>query len=148
MHQVKEVQSLIQSQKPKYAIRFNKIAARWQRKLAVIEKDGELSEYVEYSDKIKRHVARIRGCVESVGGAVPKLIDEYEKSDTASIELKNIIDKKDFIDMRTNIYTLFIKLASRTNEIKEITFTIKKKSEPEIAAESATKSATKPKSVV
>ena len=63
MDQVKEVQSLIQSQNPQYADKFNRIAARWQRKLAAMQKDGKFSEYVEYSDKIKNHIARIRKCV-------------------------------------------------------------------------------------
>ena len=63
MDQVKEVQSLIQSQKPQYADKFNRIAARWQRKLATMREDGKFSEYVEYSDKIKADVARIRGRV-------------------------------------------------------------------------------------
>ena len=68
MDQVKEVQSLIQSQKPQYADKFNRIAARWQRKLATMQKDGKFSEYVEYSDKIKANVERIRGCVDMRGG--------------------------------------------------------------------------------
>lgn len=63
MDQVKEVQSLIQSQNPRYADKFNRIAARWQRKLATMQEDGKFSEYVEYSDKIKADVARIRGRV-------------------------------------------------------------------------------------
>lgn len=64
MYQVKEVQSIMKTRKPMYLNRFNRIVARWHRKLVQIQKDNNLSEYIEYSDKIKADIAKNRGCLD------------------------------------------------------------------------------------
>ena len=70
MYQVEEIESLIKIKKPRYLNRFNRISARWQSKLQKYQEDGKFSEYVEYSDKIKNHIARIRKCVNMQRGGM------------------------------------------------------------------------------
>ena len=73
MYQIKEIESLIKIRKPRYLNRFNRISARWQSKLQKYQEEGKLSEYVEYSDKIKNHIGRIKGCIDMQrGGMVPR----------------------------------------------------------------------------
>lgn len=85
MYQIKEIESLIKTRKPRYLNRFNRISARWQSKLQKYQEDGKLSEYVEYSDKIKNHIGRIRICIDMQrGGAadlfVNKIIENRRKN--------------------------------------------------------------------
>ena len=68
MYQIKEIESLIKTRKPRYLNRFNRISARWQSTLQKYQEDGKFSEYIEYTDKIMNHIGRIRGCVDMQRG--------------------------------------------------------------------------------
>ena len=75
MNQINEIKTLIRTQKPRYQYKFNRIVNKWQTRLQQYQDNGRFAEYVEYSDKVKEHIARIRMCVgqQRGGGGLIKL---------------------------------------------------------------------------
>ena len=109
MHQVKEVQSLIQSQKPQYADRFNRIATRWQRKLAAMEEDGKFSEYVEYSDKIKGYIVQIQKVLNLQSGGAFNLCWLFESNNQTISNNQIVANNSDYDKWLKNIIQNFKK---------------------------------------
>ena len=114
MNEIKEAEYLIKTKKPRYLNRFNRISEKWQSKLQKYQEDRKFSEYVEYSDKIKNHIGRIRASIDI-------------QSDDDIVRLKNIyrtFNKEEKIKIKKIITKWYLNLNKYRKENNNIKYNL------------------------